>query len=117
MPDTISVAVTMTLNSAASAPPYNVDTCSIAITYDDGTDAVLNGWNQADLGTPDNNGATFSLTVKDSNPQAATAIQSWALTSIPRLPTTAASPFGNNANSVAGSAPPSNGTGTFALNL
>ena len=117
MANTTGVVVTMTLNSASAAPPYNVDSCNIAVTYADGSSAQFPGWNGVDLGTPQSSGATFAVNVQDSNAQPMTGIQSWALTSIPRAPTTDASPFGTNENTIAGSAPPQNGTGVFALNL
>ena len=114
--NTVSVAVTFTLDSSIPQPPYNVATCSVLITYTDNSNVTLSGWGAEGLGTPQPSGAAFSLVIKDSNPSPLSAINNWGLTCIPRSPTTAASPFGNNASTITGNGSQPAGGG-FPLNI
>ena len=115
---TISIAVTFTLDSSAGAPPFNVSSCSGQITYDSGPPQPFSGWNAVDVGTPDPNGAVFSLNVIDANyPSGQTSVANWALTFIPRPGTSQASPFGNNQNTVAGTGSAAAINGNFSLPL
>lgn len=114
------VAVTFTLNSTAltDTPPYDITGCGTTISYDDGTSVGSTGWNPVTVGTPQSGGATFTLAVTDNGHSAAnpSSIGNWALTFIPRGSTGAASPFGNNVNTLTGNG----GTlasGSFTLNF
>src|SRR4051812_15480121 len=100
---TTAVTVTLTIDSSIPAPPYNVATCSTLVAYSDNSNITVPGWGSAAVGTPQPSGATFGLIVKDANPSPLTSILNWALTCVPRAPTTAASPFGSNASSIGGS--------------
>lgn len=114
---TSAVTVTLTIDSSIAAPPYNVANCSTRITFSDSTSVLLGGWGNAALGTPQPSGATFNLVVVDSNSQPITSLLNWALTCIPRAPTTAASPFGSNASSIAGSGSTPGDGGGLSLNF
>src|SRR5215831_10955538 len=106
MPNTTALTVTFTLYSSDPNPPYDVSGCAGTITYSDGSDAQFNGWNAVDLGTPQPNGANFTLMVADSSYASGTnqtGVANWALTFIPRSGTSQQSPFGNNMNTIAGS--------------
>ena len=95
MANATNVTVTFNLDSSASAPPYNVSaqmTC--IVTYDEGDPASFPNFATEAIGTLANGGATFTLIVVDSNyPNSATTVGNWALTCIPRAPTTGTSPF------------------------
>ena len=118
MPDTRSVAVTFTLDSSDATPPYEIGTLTGLITYDDSSTLPFRGWVVEDVGTPDPNGATFSLNVVDSNyANGATTIDNWALAFIPRPGTSQNSPFGNNVNMITGNGFATNQLGNFGLNL
>ena len=117
MPLTTAVSVKFTLYSTTVSPPYEVAGCEGVISYDDGTSQSFNGWNAEDIGTPQPNGASFSLVVADSSYSSGnnqTGIANWALTFIPRAPTTAQSPFGNNQNTMVGPGV-TNNNGQFTL--
>ena len=119
MPLTTAVSVKFTLYSSTISPPYEVAGCEGVISYDDGTSQPFNSWNAEDIGTPQPNGASFSLVVADSSYSAGnnqTGIANWALTFIPRAPTTAQSPFGNNQNTITGPGV-TNNNGQFTLNI
>jgi hypothetical protein len=117
---TVSVSVTFTLYSSAGAPPYEVAGCQGLISYNDNTPAqAFNGWNAEDIGTPEPNGATFTLNVADasySSSSNVTGVANWALTFIPRGGTNQQSPFSNNENTIAGNGA-TNNNGVFTLNL
>lgn len=119
MAKTTSVAITVTLNSTSSGPPYDMNDCQCVISQDDGTSSTLTGWGQVKIPVPVNNGAQFSLAVRDSGFNSATnpsSIVGWALTFLPRPGTSQASPFGNNVNTLTGGAV--SGTGNlFPLNV
>jgi hypothetical protein len=117
MPQTVAVSVKFTLYSSIVNPPYEVAGCEGLIGYDDGTSQPFNSWNPQDIGTPQPNGATFTLTVADANYSTGnnqTGVANWALTFIPRAPTTAQSPFGNNQNTITNSGA-ANNNGVFTL--
>jgi hypothetical protein len=117
MPNTTAVAVTMTLDSSATAAPFLISNCSGVITYADGSTGQWGGWAAEDLGTPEPNGATFTLNVVDTSyPLNLTSVQNWALTFIPRGSTSQDSPFGNNVNTITGMGA-ANTNGNFALDL
>ncbi len=120
MADTVAVAVTFTLNSTAIAntPPYNITGCSGLVTYSDNTSAPINGWDAEAIGTPQPNGASFSLNVNDAGYSSTnqTSIGNWALTCIPRSPTTQASPFTSNSNTITGNGA-TGSNGNFSLNF
>ena len=118
MPQTTAVSVKFTLYSSTVSPPYEVAGCEGLITYDTGSQPFT-GWNAEDIGTPQPSGATFTLTVADSSYSTGsneTGVANWALTFIPRAPTTAQSPFGNNQNTITGSGA-ANNSGVFTLDL
>ena len=114
---TTAVTVTLTIDSSIPAPPYNVATCSTLITYSDNSNITVPGWGIAAIGTPQGPGAAFNVTVKDSNLSPIASIVNWALTCIPRAPTTSASPFGNNASSIGGSGSVPGAGGGLGLNF
>ena len=116
---TTAVTVTFTLYSSAASPPYKIAGLEGTISYNDGSDVDFTGWNPEDIGTPEPNGATFTLMVADSSYSTGnneTGVANWAVTFIPRAPTTAQSPFGNNQNTISGSGA-TNNVGVFTLNL
>lgn len=119
MSKTTSVSITVTLNSTISGPPYDMSDCQCVIVLDDGTSSTLTGWGQVKIPVPVNNGARFSLAVRDSGFSSATnpsSIAGWALTFLPRPGTSQASPFGNNAHTLTGGAVSSSGN-LFPLDL
>lgn len=120
MPNTKAVSVTFTLNSTTpTTPPYNITGCGGTVTYDDDTTSTIDGFNAEDIGTPDSSGASFTLNVTDSGYNStsnATSIGNWALTCIPRSPTTVSSPFAANQNTITGSGA-TNNNGTFTLSF
>jgi hypothetical protein len=117
MANTVSVAVTFTLDSSAANAPYNITNCTGVITFDDGTQRPWSGWVAEEIGQPEPNGATFTINVVDSSYAVnQTSIQNWALTFLPRGETPQASPFGNNANTVTGNSG-TNQIGNFGLDL
>jgi hypothetical protein len=87
---TTAVSVTFRLDSSKPEPPYEVAHCDGEIRHNLGEDDKY---------------------VAGSNE---TGVANWALTFIPRAPTTAQSPFGNNQNTINGSGG-SNSNGTFTL--
>lgn len=99
---TTSVTVTFTFDSSIDGPPYDIAACSINITYNDNSNITISGWGTEGLGTPQSSGASFSVVLADTAVSPLSGVQSWALTCIPRLPTTAASPFGNNTPTITG---------------
>jgi hypothetical protein len=114
---TTSVTVTLTLDSSVAGPPYEILNCSTYVTFSDNSNTTLPGWGIAAIGTPQSSGAPFALVLKDQNTSPITGVVNWSLTCIPRAPTTAASPFSNNAASIAGAgSTPANGGG-FQLNF
>jgi hypothetical protein len=120
MANATTVTVTFNLDSSASAPPYNMSSqMSCAVTYDDGPTQNFDNFATEALGTLANSGATFTLRVVDSNyANSATTVGNWALTCIPRAPTTGASPFQGQNSTITN---PNNGVsstnsnGTFTL--
>jgi hypothetical protein len=119
MPQTIAVSVKFTLYSSATTPPYEVAGCEGTISYDNSTNQPFLGWVAEDIGTPEPNGATFTLEVADSSYASGsneTSVANWALTFIPRGTTTVESPFGNNQNTISGSGA-TNNDGVFTLDL
>src|SRR5215831_21355233 len=119
MPNTTALTVTFTLYSSDPNPPYDVSGCAGTITYSDGTDDQFQGWNAQNLGTPQPNGASFTLMVADANYSSGnnqTSVATWALTFIPRSGTSQQSPFGNNVNTITGNGA-TNNNGVFTLNL
>lgn len=120
-PNTTAVSITFTLNSTALAntPPYEITGCTGLVSYSDNSSAPFNGWNALGIGTPQANGATFSLTVVDTGYSSSnqTGIANWALTFIPRGAQNSSnqSPFGNNQNTFTGSGASSPNGGTFTL--
>lgn len=118
---TTAVTVTFTLNSAtATTPPYVITGISGRVDYDGGVGSTyFNTWSPETVGTPQTNGAAFNLSVTDAGYNSAnnaTSIGNWAVTFVPRSPTTADSPFGNNIDTITGSGG-SNSNGTFVLNI
>ena len=116
---TTGFSVKFTLYSSIANPPYEISGLEGTIYYDDGTDVDFNGWNAENIGTPESNGATFTLQVADSDYSTGTnetGVANWALTFIPRAPTTAQSPFGNSQNTISGSGA-ANSSGVFTLDL
>ena len=111
-----AVSVTFTLDSSDAGPRYEIADCDGVISYDGSPDQRFDGWNAEDIGTPEPNGANFTLMVTDSSYDLGnqTGIANWALTFIPRGSTTELSPFGNNLNTISGSGG-SNSNGTFTL--
>jgi hypothetical protein len=117
MPDTISVAVQLTFDSSVASAPYNFASLSGQVNFSDGTHQSFSGWTSQNVGTPQPSGAAFSLNVVDSSYTAnQTSIGNWALTFIPRSPTTQDSPFGNNENTITGTGA-SGQNGTFSLDI
>ena len=118
MPNTVSVTVTLSFDSlATAAPPYNIADCSVYVQYADGTNATLQGWGPEALSAPQTGGATFAVNLVDTNPTPATGLQNWALTCIPRSGTSDASPFGNNKNTLSGTGPGAANGGNFPLDM
>ena len=121
MPNTVQTTgftVTFTLYSSAAQAPYEVAGCAGTISYNDSTATTFNSWNAQDIGTPEPNGATFTLMVADSSYSSLnniTGVANWALTFIPRGATTQQSPFGNNQNTIAGTGVLVNNNGVFTL--
>jgi hypothetical protein len=117
---TTAVSVTFTLYSSVANPPYEIAGVQGTITYDNNTPSLqFTGWNAADIGTPEPNGAAFTLNVADANYSSSsnvTGVANWALTFIPRGTTRAQSPFGNNQNTITGTGA-TNNNGVFTLNL
>lgn len=117
---TTAVSVTFSLNSLTDpGPPYEISGCTGTITNQPPPPTPFTGFGKMGIGTPQSNGATFSVSVTDLSYNAtsrATSIGNWALTFIPCQGTTQPSPFGNNANSalIAGSGGTVNGQ-TFTL--
>lgn len=119
MPNTTAVNVTITLNTAASpAAPYNVSGIAGTVFYDNNGSLSFNTWSAENIGIPQPNGAAFQVNVVDSGYSSSnqTGIGNWAVTFIPRSPTTQQSPFGNNQNTISGSGV-SGANGTWTLNL
>lgn len=116
---TTAVSVTLTLNSATQlAAPYEITGISGTVDQVGGT-SYFNNWAAETIGTPQSSGADFNLLVTDAGYNSssnATSIGNWAVTFIPRSPTTAASPFGNNNNTITGNGG-ANNNGTFTLNV
>lgn len=118
-PQTTAVSVKFTLYTSSAAPPYEVAGCEGVISYADGTSQAFNGWNAEAIGTPQPDGASFTLVVADSSYSTGTnqtGIANWALTFIPRGSTSAQSPFGNNQNTITGVGA-ANNNGVFTLNV
>lgn len=119
MPNTTAVSVIITLNTITDAtPPYNVLSLAGTVFYDNSTSSNFSTWTAENVGTPQPSGAAFQLNVTDSGYSSSnqTGIGNWALTFIPRSPTTQQSPFGNNQNTISGSgATGSNGTWTLDI--
>jgi hypothetical protein len=116
---TTAISVKFTLYSSAAPAPYNVAGCEGTIYYNDNTDVELEGWVAEVIGTPEPNGATFTLEVADSDYASGsnvTGVANWAVTFVPRGTTTAQSPFGNNVNTITGSGA-SNDNGVFTLDF
>jgi hypothetical protein len=116
---TTNVSVKFTLYSSTANPPYEIAGLEGTISYNDGTDVDFTGWNAEDIGTPEPNGATFTLRVADSDYSTGTnetSVANWALTFIPRAPTTAQSPFGNSQNTISKTGA-ANNSGVFTLDL
>lgn len=123
MPDdtnyTTGVSVLFTLNSTHPSAPFNMTNCSGSISYSQATASDFQGWVAEDLGTPDPNGATFTLKVQDLDyllQNSQTGVAFWAVTFIPRTGTTWNSPFSNNQNTISGNGGTNDGTGVFTLN-
>lgn len=117
---TTAVSVTFTLNSATdTTPPYEISGITGRVDYDGGVSSTyFNTWAPETVGTPQSSGADFNLAVTDAGYNSAsnaTSIGNWSVTFIPRSPTTAASPFGNNVNTITGTGG-TNANGTFTLN-
>ena len=117
---TTNVTVKFTLYSSGDPAPYEVAGCEGSISYNDNTpDLDFTGWNAEAIGTPQPNGATFTLEVADSNYASGTnetGVANWAVTFIPRGTTTVNSPFGNNVSTITGSGA-TNNNGVFTLNF
>jgi hypothetical protein len=116
---TASLSVTFTLPSSASGPPYNVTGCAGTITFTDGSSSPFKGWALEEMPAPQDGGAAFTVNVTDADRSDSnqTSIGNWALTFIPRAPSTGASPFGSGKNLITGNGPTSPGSGsTFTLN-
>ena len=90
---TTAVSVTLTLNSATQlAAPYEITGISGTVDQVGGT-SYFNNWAAETIGTPQSSGADFNLLVTDAGYNSssnATIIGNWAVTFIPRSPTTAA---------------------------
>ena len=116
---TTAVSVTLTLNSATQlTAPYEITGISGTVVQVGGA-SYFNSWAAETIGTPQSSGADFNLSVTDAGYNSssnATSIGNWAVTFIPRSPTTAASPFGNNNNTITGNGG-TNNNGTFTLNV
>jgi hypothetical protein len=107
------------LYSSAANPPYDVAGCEGTISYNDGTVVPFSGWVSEDIGTPEPNGADFTVIVADSSYSSGsneTGVANWAVTFIPRGSTTSQSPIGNNQSTVSGTGA-TNNVGVFTLNL
>lgn len=117
MPTTTAVSITCTLFSNAGNPPYEMNSISGTISYDNVTTADFSGWDAESIGTPQSSGAPLTLSIVDNSYSATnqTSIGNWALTFIPRPGTTQPSPFGNQ-NTISGSGA-TNTNGQFTLNL
>ena len=117
---TLAVSVKFTLYSSNSPAPYDISECEGTISYSDGSTVPFSGWVAENIGTPDPNGATFSIVVADSSYSSfnnVTSVANWAITFIPRgTSNTAQSPFANNQNTISGSGA-TNSNGQFTLNL
>jgi len=123
MPNTVNttgVSVTFTLYSANTTAPYNIAGCQGSISYSDGTTQPFSGWVAENIGTPQPNGATFSIVVADSSYSSVnnvTNVANWAITFIPRgSSTTTKSPCANNESTISGSGA-TNSNGQFSLDL
>ena len=119
---TTGVSVMFTLSSTDSTPPFEIKQLQGTITYNNNQPSKdFEGWSVEDIGTPQPNGATFTLKVKDAAWSASlnpTTIENWALTFIPRGDTTAQSPFGNSQNTISGNGGDNtNNDGIFTLSL
>jgi hypothetical protein len=114
---TTAVSVTFEVHSLDNPAPYEVKKVSGTVDHSQTGQTTFTGWNALDIGTPEPNGATFTLMVadKDYSTSNATTVANWAVTFIPRGATNGQSPFGNNVNTIAGSSASNNGTGTFTL--
>ena len=118
--NTTAVTINLTCNSIEeSVPPYNFALLGGLVAYSNNTSAPFSGFSAEAVGTPQPSCAAFQLNVTDEGYNSTTNVTSignWALTFIPRSPTTQDSPFGNNVNTITG-----NGAtglnGTFALNI
>ena len=120
MPNTTAVSVTLTLSTLANTnPPFNVSGINGTVTYDNnGGSSTFNTWTAENVGTPQPSGAGFTLIVKDLGQSTyQTGIGNWALTFIPRSPTTQASPFGNQVNTITGNGGTANPDGSYTLNF
>jgi hypothetical protein len=116
---TTAVIVTFTLSSSTANPPYEVAKCEGSITFTDNAPALLfSGWKARVIGSPQPNGAAFTLNVADSDYSKVnqTGVANWAVTFIPRGSTKAPSPFDNNQNTITGSGATVE-KGIFTLNL
>jgi hypothetical protein len=101
--NTDAFEVVFALDSTAAGPPYAIGACSSTAKFEDGKSKSHNGWDTQKVGTPKAGGASFTIHVVDSSNYADFAVLNWALTFIPKAPTTDASPFGNNVNTLTGS--------------
>jgi len=117
---TTNIAITFTLHSNDNPAPYSMKDCLGTISYSQAAALTFRGWIAEDLGTPDPNGATFTLKVQDLDyvlQNSATGVANWAVTFIPRTGTDWDSPFSNNQNTVSGSGGTNDGTGIFTLDV
>ena len=95
-----SVSITVTLNSADTEVPYDVEEISGIATFANGGTEPITGWEKEDLGTPQSMGSNLFLYVQDSAyasyPAGTTVlISAWVMTFLPRPGTTQPSPMGN----------------------
>ena len=114
---TTALSVTLQINSTTASPaPLNMTGCSGTVTTQSGN-VDFQGFVTESLGTPDPNGANFTLMVTDLDYGAqnnATGIANWAVTFLPRKGNLA-SPIGNNQTTIVGSGFTNNSNGTFTL--
>ena len=117
-----SVTVTFTLDTTKPVPvkpPYIISDVSSTVVYSDGTRLTYPGWGTQIVNKPKPGGADFTVIVIDQGYGSAnkTDVANWAMTFLPRYPTTDDSPFGNNKNSVAGQGTSAASKGTFTLDF
>jgi hypothetical protein len=114
------VTVTFTIDtSKLTVPPYIIKEASTRIDYSDGSYLTYPGWGTQRINNPKSGGAPFTIVVVDLGFSSTnqTDVAQWAMTFIPRRPTTAESPFSNKKNTIAGEGTSAASNGTFTLDF